>query len=274
MITIEQFDNGTIHYHGTFPSSPPPSILPSCMKRVTSVLLAVLLGALATGAGMGVFLKLANDDRARLANDVSRAKAATERADREKQQIADEANKKVAAANAEVTKAQRILQAVVQERELMAKAKSLAKPPARELRGWQPVVSLQQGVRLNLPPGTAVEANDERSLTAVLRTAATGTAVADGFLEDARWFSITPYDERLETELISALATGTESAYVVNGRLLLGRTIRPNDSRRQMTVLRVEQAASSTHLIWIKDPGTLGWGNGIERLLGTLEFRS
>ncbi|HWQ99306.1 MAG TPA: hypothetical protein VN397_00470 [Candidatus Methylomirabilis sp.] len=236
------------------------------MRRVTSVLLAVLLGALATAIGMGVFLKLANDDRERLATEAAQAKAAADRAEQEKRRFADEANKKVEDANDEVAKAQRILQAVVEERELMATAKRLAVPSARELRGWQPVVSLPQGLGLSLPPGTTVESDDARSLTSVKKTFA-------DFLTDARWLSVTPYNARLERELDTALATSTNLSYVADGRLLLGRIGALTGANDRVAVLRVQESASSTHLIWIKDPGTLGGGNGFERLLGTLEFR-
>lgn len=237
------------------------------MRRVSPVLLAIILGALTTGVGMGIFLKKANNDRSRLSTEAAQFKAAVERADREKQQLADEANKKVEEANDEVAKAQRILEDIREERELMAKAKPLAKPSSRELRGWQPVVSLWQGVGFSLPPNTNVESNDARSLTAVKQ------GVSD-FLTDARWLSVTPYDDRLESELANALATSSVMSYLVNGRLVLGKSGTLAGSRDRVSILRVQEAASSTHLIWIKDPGTLGGVAGIERLLGTFEFRS
>ncbi len=237
------------------------------MKRVSPVLLAIVLGALTTGIGMGIVLKMANNDRTRLSAQASQARSAMERAEREKQQIADEANKKVEEANSEVAKAQRILEAVREERELMAKAKPLSKPSSRELRGWQPVVSLWQGVGLSLPPNTDVESNDASSLTAVKK------GLSD-FLTDARWLSVTPYNDRLESELTDALATSSAMSYLVNGRLVLGKSGTLAGSRERVSVLRVQAAASSTHLIWIKDPGALGGVSGIERLLGTFEFQS
>jgi hypothetical protein len=239
------------------------------MKRITSVLMAVLLGALATGIGMGIFLKLANDDRGRLATDVSNAKADADRAEREKQLIADDANLKVNEANAQISEAQRIIQGVQEERALMAKAKPLTKPAGRDVRGWQTVVSLSQGLSLSLPPKTEIETNDEVALTSVKVVPSTSTAD----LANSRWLSITPYDERLETELRGTLTTSTDVSYLVNGNLLIGRIGKQPETQQNVAILHVQEAASSTHLIWMKDPGTLGTGNGIERLLGTMEFK-
>jgi hypothetical protein len=238
------------------------------MKRITSVLVAVLLGALATGIGMGIFLKLANDDRGRLATDVSNAKADADRAEREKLLIADDANRKVEEANAQVSEAQRIIQAVQEERALMAKAKPLIKPATRDVRGWQTVVSLPQGLSLSLPPKTEIETNDEIALTAVKILT---TSTAD--ITNSRWLSISPYDERLETELLFSLSTSTDVSYLVNGHLLVGRVGKLPETQQNVAILHMQEAASSTHLLWMKDPGTLGTGNGIERLLGTLEFK-
>ncbi len=72
-------------------------------------------------------------------------------------------------------------------------------------------------------------------------------------------------------ELDASLATSTQRSYLINGRLVTGVTgVLANDGL--IAIFQVHQAGSSTHLMWIKDPGTLGSGNGIERLLSTFEF--
>src|SRR3989338_3912058 len=180
------------------------------MRRATPVILAVLLGALATAIGMGVFLKLANDDRIRLADEAAQAKIAIKRAEEEKATIADDANRKVAAANQEVTKAQLVLKDLQEERALLATAKQLAKPSTRDLRGWQPVISLGQGLGLSLPPKTSVESNDAAALTAVKSTTTNAWT-------DARWLAIGAYDDEWERELLNSLATTTPLAYLGEG---------------------------------------------------------
>lgn len=235
------------------------------MKRAAPVLLAILLGALATAIGMGVFLKLANEDRARLAGQINQAQQEAAQALKDKERIANEANQKVEAANDEVAKAQRVLQALEEEQLLLTRAVQLLKPPARDIRTWQQVVSFPLGVSLLLPPRTRTETNDNFSLTAIKDGVSTSTGA------DARWLSVTRYDAAREQELTAALSTSTVRSYLVNGRLLTG-SVGALNGNGSLAVFRVRQTATSTHLLWIKDPGTLGIGNGIERLLGTLEF--
>jgi hypothetical protein len=240
-------------------------ILAPPMKRAAPILLAILLGAAATALGMGIFLKLANDDRARLANDLNRAHAEAAAALSDKQKIADEANQKVSAANGEVTKAQNVMKALEEEQRLLADAKQLQKPPARDTRTWQTTVSLPLGISVLLPPKTEVEMNDAQGLTAVKPSASSST------IPDLRWLSITPYNAETAAELSDSLATSTDVAYLIDGRLLTGKTGKLAGDGN-VAIFQVRQAASSTHLIWIKDPGTFGTGNGFERFLATFEF--
>ena len=236
------------------------------MKRATPVILAILLGAIATAAGMGVFLKLANDDRARLGAEIETARAEASEALRDKERIAQEANQKVQSANDEVANAQRILQQLEEEQRLLVDAKQLSKPSARELRGWQSTFSLPLGLSLFLPPRTSVETNDAQGLIAITQAIATSTGA------DARWLSVTRYDERRDQELEQSFTTSTPYAYLVNGRLVIGR-IGTMVDQGSLALFRVQRAATSTHLLWIKPTaGLLGSGNGIERLLGTMEF--
>lgn len=235
------------------------------MKRATPIFFAILLGAAATAIGMGIFLKLANDDRARLGAEIGAARAEAMQALKEKERIANEANKKVAAANDEVTKAQGVLQALEEEQRLLASAKQLLKPPARDTRNWQSAISVPLGVSILVPPGTVIGTDDPQSLTAAKRSTSSTTSF------DTRWFSLTRNDERAALELFDAIATGTARSYLVNGRLLIGK-VGTLSTGGPLAVFRVRQAASSTHLLWIKNPGTLGYGDGIERLLGTMEF--
>ena len=235
------------------------------MKRAAPILLAILLGAAATALGMGIFLKLANDDRTKLSQQIAQAQSEAAQALKDKQQIADEANQKVSDANTEVAKAQDVMKALEEEQRLLAEAKQLQKPPTRETRAWQPAVSLPLGISILLPPKTEVETNDGQALTAIKSSTTSSTT------NDVRWLSITPYNASSEMELNDALATSTDISYLINGRLLTGK-VGQLTGDGDVAVFRVRQAASSTHLIWIKDPGTLGTGNGIERLLGTLEF--
>jgi hypothetical protein len=239
------------------------------MKRAAPVLLAILLGAVVTAIGMGVILKLANDDREHLGKQIEQARADAQQALADKERIANEANKKVEAANDEVEKAQDVLRALEDQQRLLADAKQLMKPASRDTRGWQSVVSLPLGVSLLIPSRNVIQTNDVRSIT-IGKQIATSTFIGGG-MPDVRWLSVTRYNEQDAIELDTSIATSTPRSYLVNGRLLTGFT-GVVEGNGPIAVFQVHQAASTTHLIWIKDPGTLGSGNGIERLLSTFEF--
>lgn len=238
------------------------------MKRITSVLIAVLLGACTTAVGVVPFLVLANQDRDQLSLELEQANERAERAETEKSRIAEEANVKVQEANREIQRAQVILESFEEDQRLMAEAKRLAKPPSHELYRWQPIVSLYQEVKLAIPPKSEIISDTKEALA--IRTERASDAT---FVKDDRWLAITPYHANDEQELLGALTTSTEISYIVQGHLLTGKK-GVLENGQQTIVLKTRYAATSTHLIWMKDPGTLGRKEGFERLLGTLEFNS
>jgi len=237
------------------------------MKRITSVLIAVLLGAIATGIGIVPFLVLANVDRSRLTTELDQTRAWAEQAESEKETLAKEANAKVEEANIEIQRAQTLLEAIEEDRRLMANAKQLSRPSSRELNNWESYVSLYQEVKFSIPPKSTVNADTKNSLT-VAREDGSGE-----LLGDTRWLAISPYDSTLEQEFFASFSTSTGVSYLINDHLLVGKKGSLKNGSEVM-MLNVRYAATSTHIIWIKDPGTLGGGDKFERLLGTFEFNS
>lgn len=237
------------------------------MKRITSVLIAVLLGAITTGIGVVPFLVLANYDRNRLTSELDQTRAWAEQAESEKEALAKEANDKVEEANIEIQRAQMLLEAIEEDQRLMAEAERLSKPSSRELYRWESYVSLYQEVKISLPPKSVVSTDTKKSLTL------TNEEASSELLGDARWLAITPYDLSLEQELFASFSTSTGVSYLINDHLLTGKRGSLKNGIEVM-VLKARHAATSTHIIWIKDPGTLGSEKGFERLLGTLEFNS
>jgi hypothetical protein len=229
------------------------------MKKDMPILLAVLLGAVATAIGMGFFLKMANDDRARLAAEIDQARDVAAQAVAEKEKIATDASEKVEEANNEILNAQRVLADIEKERRLLAEAIRLDKPATSAIRNWRTVIAGTLGVSLAIPPGTEILSNDDRLFTSI-RTNRPNTP----------WLSITPFDARDASEQEAALTEADELAYLVDGHLLSG-VEGMNDNERTW-LFRVWQSASTTHLIRLTDPGVFGSGNGVERFLGTLEF--
>ncbi|MEN9557851.1 MAG: hypothetical protein RL141_220 [Candidatus Parcubacteria bacterium] len=235
------------------------------MKRHAPLFGAVLLGAVATAIGMGIFLQLANNDRSRLSREINHAREAAAQALAEKERIASEANDKVEAANAEVEKAQRVLELLEEEQQLLTHATRLPKPTARELRGWTPVVSLPLAASLMIPPNTAIAVNDAFGLRAVT---ANGHRSASG----TTWLSLTPYSPEQESSFPSQTEE-TSRLYVVDDHLLIGGIHTMIDGSTR-AFFRIQQSASSTHLLELRDIGIPGNADGFERMLGTLEFGS
>ncbi len=241
------------------------------MKRYTSIILSILLGAVAVGIGMGIFLKKANDDRTRLATVVDEAQKKSAEAIQSSQQAIQDANQKLASANDEVQKAQDTLRAVAEERELLGKAQALTPPPTRAIKGWKEAVDLPLGVSLKFPLTSDIENIDAQALTLAFKSQALATTSST---PEDRWFSLTPYDERLESELISTLATSTPSIYSVGGRLLIGSVgWTTDDAQHQIYVLHVQSLGQTTHLIWARTSSAREQ-NDLLQTLATLTFQN
>lgn len=233
------------------------------MKRLTSALIAVILGALATGLGTVPFLVLANQDRNRLGDELHQTKVAAQQSESEKQRIADEANKKVKAANDEVQKAQAIILETQQDEQLLAQSEHLTAPTIRERAKWNPVISLYQGVSLSLPLGYSVT-QDEPTGFAISRE------FQNGFARDESAIMIQPYDEQKETQYLNSYASSTDISFIAGGRLIKGKEGILLDGSSAMT-LEVRYSAKTTHLIWMRDPS--GSFVGLKQILATIEYR-
>ena len=238
------------------------------MQRYTSVVLSILLGAVAVGIGMGVFLHKANSDRQRLEQVALDAQGKSREAQDLSQRAIQEANAKLAAANDEVAKAQATLKAIEDERLLLAKAEVLDEPKAEALKGWAEAVSLPLEVSLRIPPKNAIEENSGSALTVAADTKADSSSTT---LSELRWLQITPYSERLESELVGAMASTTPVMYSVHGRLLKGA--RGLTQNGETYVLRVSSLGQNTHLVWGREMGKTARDKRLLQVLATLAFK-
>lgn len=238
------------------------------MQRLTSVIFSILLGAVAVGIGMGIFLHKANTDRQRLEQVALEAQGKSKEAQDRSQQAIQEANAKLKAANDEVAKAQATLKAVEEERALLAKAEILAEPKAEALKGWPEAVSLPLGVSLRYPPKNAIKENDEMALTISGEPKAGSSSTT---MPDLRWFQITPYSQRLESELVGAMASTTPVLLAARGRLLKGT--RGLTQAGETYVLKVSSLGETTHLIWAREVGKTPRDKNLQQVLSTLNFK-
>lgn len=234
------------------------------MKRFTSVLIAVILGAFATGIGTIPFLVLANQDRNRLDSELHATKKFAEEKESEKQTIAEQANEKVKAANAEVQKAQAIIMEAQEDERLLTTSERLIPPSVRDRAKWNANVSLNQGISILTPNGYTVTQDDSFGFIIdkeIRTTVSTGTTPV---------IFIEPYDEKKELQYINSFASSSNVNYVAGGRLLKGQEGLLLDGSTAMLFL-VRSSAKTTHLIWLRDPA--GYSTILKKILTTIEFR-
>jgi hypothetical protein len=232
------------------------------MKRFTSVLIAVILGALATGIGTVPFLVLANQDRHRLDNELQSSKNLATQTEIEKQRIAEEANRKVEEANEEVQKAQMVILEAQEDARLLAESRRLEPPTTREKSKLNQVVSLYQGISLFLPTGYTVTQDEPSNFIIAEESKITSSTV--------RVLYIQPYDETEEHRYINAFASSTHIALVAGGRLIKGIQGTLLDGSIAITA-QIRSSAKTTHLIWMRDPA--GSITKLEKMLATIEYQ-
>lgn len=237
------------------------------MRRTLPILASILLGALAVALGMGIYLKQANDDRERLAGIARRAQDEAARIKEEGRLVVDQANRKIAQADIEISKAQKQVQMAQDERDLMASAQQLLPPNGKTIKDWKDAINLPLGISLKYPQGTELESNDAQSLTLIKTLPASAFAP-----QDQRWLSVTPFDEKLEQELLFNVSSSTNVSYAVRGRLLTGKRGILNGQTGSMTVLRVRSAGTASHLMWIKEPIPATAKVNMIDLLSTIDF--
>lgn len=232
------------------------------MRRAASILIGILLGALAAGLGTGIFLKKANEDRARLAKAIETTVEQATQARSENTKAIEDANAKLNAANLEVAKAQALIKALQEEQAALATATVLPAPAARTVRGWSDVVNLDLGVSLKIPPTLVQGPRSATEITATLKS---------GSISDPRALSIARYSATQEQELLASLVNPSAVSFVINGRLVTGSKGSLQGQSTPLYVLRVRHEGVTTHLIWIRD---ISQGIEATTILGTLTFAS
>jgi hypothetical protein len=226
--------------------------------RAAPILAAILAGALATGGGMAIYLKKANDDRERLAMVAEQTQNAAKDTETKSQQAIDAANKKVEDANVEVAKAQETVKQLQEERDRLAHATQLPPADPKLIKGWKDVVDTTLGVSCKTPSSTNIDSNDATSLA----FSSAGN----------RWFSVTTYDERLEKELLANAASTTEVSYLINGRLCTGWKGKTLTGNNDIVLLRAESNGTSTHLLWARTPSEQNGEQILNAALSSLTF--
>ena len=231
------------------------------MRGVSSVLLCILIGALAAGAGVYIFLYKANQDRAHLTVVAMQAQEQSQAAIAQSAQTIEEANSKLAAANAQMSQAQLAIKALQDERALILSATTLTPPNAKTLKTWKDALDISIGVSCKFPPSSHVDQSDETTLS-LSKGAVSNTSEGTS----NRWLTIQPYNQATEAQLIASLATSEPVTFLVDGHLLVGVQGSTNYNIDNVFVLHAQSNGASTHLIWAKDAVQ----NGTQPILSTL----
>jgi hypothetical protein len=214
------------------------------MRRAASILLGILLGAIATGIGSGIFLKKANDDRNRLMETVQSTMQQAADARSENSKAIEDANAKLHDANIEVAKAQTLIKTLQEEQKALTAATVLVPPSTKTIRGWSDVVRLDLGLSLKLPP----------SLTATTTTADELLVVrTDQRQSDGRALSVMRYDTNREREWLSAAASSTPVSFIIDGHLATGVKANIPTQPSPVYLLRIQKQGTASHLIWIRE---------------------
>jgi hypothetical protein len=208
------------------------------MGRAAQSITFLLIGAVAAASGTGYFLYRANTDRVELAAESETARAQADAAARSAQQLAEEANRKLAIASQEVAKAQERIRLLEEERDFLARAETLTRP--RYVASWKEWVNVTHGFSVRLPLSAKEPDNDDRGLN-------TGS------------ITIKPYDASTEP-------TEQTTVYAVDGHLLIGTR------SSEAWVFRVQSEGKSTHTILAYPSRTMTERTLLD-ILSTLTFR-
>ncbi len=216
------------------------------MKKIWSILLSILLGALIVGIGTGYFLYLANQDRQILITEANQAKLEAQTVLQNSQHAIEEANDKLLKANQEVEKAQLALQSLMFERSLLAIAEPLYLIQS-ETENWKTIINPAFELSLMIPPNSISTNNDSKLLS---------IALEDNADNNANWLEITPYQEKIANDLQAKISSTTDSSFFIDGKLITGKTgiLKNSNDIKTASVFMIYMNGTSTHLIWMLDP--------------------
>ena len=249
------------------------------MKRIWSVIFSVLLGALMVGLGTGYFLHLANKDRQALAEQVDKAKTEMQTVKDQSQKAIQAANDKLHLASQEVDKAHQTLQALEQERALIAKAQILHRPDPKNIKDWKTIISSSFGISISYPPTAFILQDSDKELSLGIIPS---NSIIQVFASNTKpWLDIQPYSSNLENIYLSQITSTEEASFFISGRLLnghYGKLI--NATSSEAYLLRIYNNGTSTHMIWLQTPETSSKTN-IKRtptmilkdILATIDFK-
>ncbi len=211
------------------------------MSKPLSIFTWILVGALASGIGIGFFLHAANQDRSRLEKQAIEARAQAERATAESERVAKEANTKLAAAATEVAQAKERLSRIDEFRALTSKAVKIQAPSASTLKYWSTGISVPLGLSVRVPTGSASIATDKELILSL-------SPLADK--TDDQWLIVQAYNGAQEAALLTQLQNAQSAVFASGSYLFAGQRGTMDNTTGAVFVLHTFSETGATLLLW------------------------
>jgi ElaB/YqjD/DUF883 family membrane-anchored ribosome-binding protein len=202
------------------------------MLRPWYVFCWILLGALAAGTGIGIFLHQSNVERLTLQRQTAQAKEEASQVVTRAEQVTQEANKRLEEAQKQIAKLQ-------EERDLLSRSRPFPEPNPRLLKTWRHTASLPLGISLRIPSSYQ---------------ATTGTDVTIMVPQiKAPFLTLQPWDDRNADAMINGAATSSvlyrKDALLFKGQKYIGTG---GDGAHSWTLFRLERTGSDALMIFIQ----------------------
>lgn len=210
------------------------------MRRSFSILIWILLGALAASLGIGSVLLDAKQDRALLEAQINAQNQHILQLQTEHTTLVEQANTAVAAATRNASATRDVLNTVLAEQIALDKARLLVS--SAQYR-WLETISFPLGLSLKTPPTVRTTSTDHSISSLLASTQET-------------WLSITAADQSRFEGLSGALSQTESVQYRVGTTLLSGVRGQMADGRR-VYVLQTQSHGKPGFLIWAKAMGNV-----------------
>ncbi len=214
------------------------------MRRTLSVLLWILLGAVASGASVGFFLHQSNQDRVVLLRQLDQTKQELAIAKRVNEQIHDEASQRIAQAKADAEETQLRMQKLDEARALTEKAQTLPKIASTQSKQWSEQVSVPLGLSFLTPPKSQSWMTDQ-----ILGVGSGNPKSMQGL---DQWLSVSAYDGKREEAIVSQLLHAEQVVFKAGDHILIGKRGILKNTDAVTYVMQSQQDGQPTHFLWAR----------------------
>jgi hypothetical protein len=234
------------------------------MRRSLAVLLWILIGAIASGAGMSFALHRSNEDRVRLTRLTEEANARATSFEK----LSTELGASMRLATEEVGRTQLELDRLRGWQTQLKDATPLVPLRAAQTKGWSEFASVPLGVSIRIPPGMQANTSDDGVFLKTL-------ANQHGRKIEEQWLGMSRYNPERQQDIYTHSHTNSSGSvrYVLSNRLFTGTVGTFADTLDQkIYILSIQENASSTYLLWAKTVDGVSERTILDTL-ATLSFR-